>query len=83
MMTPTRRYSRDSLDNDPTSVHAELIAAVEREVIAEALQFTSGNLSRASVLLDIPRPTLRAKILSLGLQVEPATTATRRSTATE
>ena len=73
-----RRYARDRLGNDPTDLHAELIAVVEREVIAEALRFTNGNLSRASALLGIARPTLRAKIAALDLRVEPATTVTRR-----
>ena len=73
-----RRYARDHLGNNPTALHAELIAVVEREVIAEALRFTNGNLSRASVLLGIARPTLRAKLAALGLQVEPAATITRR-----
>jgi len=55
-----------------------LLAVVEREVIAEALRFANGNLSRASLLLGIARPTLRAKISALGLQVERTTTVTRR-----
>jgi two-component system nitrogen regulation response regulator GlnG len=72
-----RRYARDRLGNDPTDLHAELLAVVEREVIVEALRFTNCNLSRASLLLGIARPTLRAKIAALGLGVESTTTVSR------
>jgi nitrogen regulation protein NR(I) len=73
-----RRYAQDRLGSDPTGLYAELIAVVEREAIAEVLRFTNGNLSRASVVLGISRPTLRAKIAALDLRVESASTVSRR-----
>jgi len=72
-----RRYVQERLGKAPTDLHAELLAVVEREVIAEALRFTNGNLSQASILLGISRPTLRAKIAALDLGIESATTVSR------
>jgi len=42
--------------------HERLMAQLERLTIAEALQRTVGNRTRAAQLLGIPRPTLHAKI---------------------
>lgn len=72
-----REYVRARLRDDPKDLCAELVTLAEREVIAEVLRHTNGNLSRASVVLGIARPTLRTKIAALGLQVDATTTVTR------
>jgi transcriptional regulator with PAS, ATPase and Fis domain len=42
-------------------------AAVEKEIILEALQTTQGNKKKAAELLDISRPLLYQKMRRLGL----------------
>ncbi|HEX5009959.1 MAG TPA: sigma-54 dependent transcriptional regulator [Planctomycetota bacterium] len=62
-----RSMSRQVLVDAPGSAYDRLMQAAERLVIAEALRRTRGNLSQASRLLGLSRPTLRAKVLRYGL----------------
>jgi DNA-binding NtrC family response regulator len=50
--------------------HANLLEAVDRLLIEEAMQRTDGNQSQAAKLLGLPRPTLHAKLQKLGLRLE-------------
>jgi two-component system nitrogen regulation response regulator GlnG len=54
----------------PGGLHAELIAAVERVLLSRVLRHTHGNLTQASELLGLSRPTLRHKLRTLGLAAE-------------
>jgi two-component system nitrogen regulation response regulator GlnG len=58
--------------NGPPGLHAEVIAAVERILLARVLQHTHGNQTQASELLGLSRPTLRHKLRTLGISAERA-----------
>ena len=49
-------------------VHEELLEKIERLLIAEALERSKGNQTRAADLLGLTRPTLHAKIQKYGLR---------------
>jgi two-component system nitrogen regulation response regulator GlnG len=51
-------------------LHEEVIAAVERELLAEVLRHTHGHQTQASELLGLSRVTLRHKLRTLGLAVD-------------
>ncbi|MCA9236514.1 MAG: sigma-54-dependent Fis family transcriptional regulator [Planctomycetales bacterium] len=53
-------------------VFAEVVGDAEREVIAEVIRATGGNLTQAAKRLGISRTTLRSKLASLGISVELA-----------
>lgn len=48
-------------------LYTEVVEWVERRLLADVMKHTRGNLSQASRLLGISRPTLRAKLNALGL----------------
>jgi two-component system nitrogen regulation response regulator GlnG len=52
-------------------VHREVLALVERNLIARALERTRGNQLRAARLLGINRNTLRKRCRLLGLPAAP------------
>ena len=58
------------LEAGSMNIYAEVTNDVERELIAEVLRFTDGNLSLAAKRLGISRTTLRAKLASLGISIE-------------
>jgi two-component system nitrogen regulation response regulator GlnG len=51
-------------------LYEEVIAAVERELLAEVLRHTHGHQTQASELLGLSRVTLRHKLRTLGLAVD-------------
>ena len=53
--------------DDPGELHSQLLADVEKPLIAAVLAHTDGNQIRAAALLGINRNTLRKKIAELGL----------------
>ncbi len=57
----------------PPGVHAEVLAAVERILFTRVLRQTHGNLTAASELLGLSRPTLRHKLRTLGLAADRGT----------
>jgi len=61
------RLIRERLASGGDNVYAEVIEWVERRLLADAMKHTRGNLSQASRLLGISRPTLRAKLNALNL----------------
>ena len=63
-------FVRGRLAAGATGLHAEVVASAERDLITEVLRHTGGNLSQATALLGISRPTLRSKMAALGLAVE-------------
>jgi DNA-binding NtrC family response regulator len=62
--------TRQRLEAGSMNVFAEVVEQAEREIIAEVLRFTDGNLSLAAKRLGISRTTLRAKLTALGISVE-------------
>ena len=48
----------------------EVIAAVQRELIVNALDATSGNYSQAAELLGITRSTLRKRVRKFAIKEE-------------
>ncbi|MEE3326833.1 MAG: sigma-54 dependent transcriptional regulator [Myxococcota bacterium] len=57
-----------ALDQDDTGeLHSQILAAVEKPLVATVLAHTDGNQIRAAALLGINRNTLRKKIAELGL----------------
>jgi two-component system nitrogen regulation response regulator GlnG len=51
-------------------IHARVVAAVEKELIARALRHTHGHQAQASELLGINRTTLRHKLRELGIVLD-------------
>lgn len=57
-----------ALDRDDTGeLHSQVLAEVEKPLVATVLRHTDGNQIRAAALLGINRNTLRKKIAELGL----------------
>jgi len=48
-------------------LHARLVAALERPLLAQALAISRGNRSHAAAMLDLTRATLRRKLRAHGL----------------
>ena len=55
------------LDDDGIIPYAEIMEEVEKKLIDTALKKTNGNKSKASVLLGLPRQTLKYRIQKLDL----------------
>ncbi|MDR3641746.1 MAG: sigma-54 dependent transcriptional regulator [Humidesulfovibrio sp.] len=67
---PLRAFIRHALmDEAGNAAFEHVLDAVARDTIAEALEITGGNRTRAAKLLGLSRPTLIAKIEKYGLKV--------------
>jgi two-component system nitrogen regulation response regulator GlnG len=75
----TLRFVRRRLWEGTSALYHELIERVERELLAEVLEQTHGNITQAAAILGITRPTLRAKLAKLGLTLENKLTITQHS----
>ena len=64
------QFIRERLAGDCTTLHAEVIDRVERELLTAVLKSTRGNLTKSAAILGITRPTLRSKLQHLGLALE-------------
>ena len=60
---------RALLDQAGDAAYEHILDTVARGTIAEALEITGGNRTRAAKLLGLSRPTLIAKIEKYGLKV--------------
>jgi DNA-binding NtrC family response regulator len=65
-----REWARDALSRGDENILSKLSRQVERLIIAEALNLTDGNRSRAAKLLGVSRPTLLARIDKYNLRTE-------------
>jgi two-component system nitrogen regulation response regulator GlnG len=61
------RLVQQKIQSGESGLYDDLIARVERELIAQVLQVTNGNQVDAAALLGITRTTLRTKIRKLGI----------------
>lgn len=67
---PLRAFIRRALmDEAGNAAFEHVLDAVAKSTIAEALEITGGNRTRAAKLLGLSRPTLIAKIEKYGLKV--------------
>ncbi len=67
---PLRAFIRQALlDAAGDAAYEHVLDAVARGTIAEALEITGGNRTRAAKLLGLSRPTLIAKIEKYGLKM--------------
>jgi two-component system nitrogen regulation response regulator GlnG len=66
------RWVAERLAAGTTDLHGELIARVERQLFADVLRHTGGNLSQAARVMGITRGTLRTKLATLGLAADRA-----------
>ncbi|QVL30380.1 sigma-54-dependent Fis family transcriptional regulator [Telmatocola sphagniphila] len=64
-----RGFIKKRLEEGGTELHQEMLALLETELIAEVIRFTKGNLSQSAAILGITRPTLRAKLEKLGIDI--------------
>ena len=62
--------TRERLAAGSGDIHRELISMAEREIFAEVLRHTDGNLTQAAKRLGITRATLRSRLESLGVSLE-------------
>jgi two-component system nitrogen regulation response regulator GlnG len=69
-----QRFVQGRLDVGTTELYSEFQAATERVLLREVLHRTDNNLTQASRILGISRPTLRTKLSALGISVERSTT---------
>jgi two-component system nitrogen regulation response regulator GlnG len=67
---PLDRWIADAFASDSLSVYDDVIAKVDRRIIARALEQTGGSQSEAAKLLGISRTTLRSKIERLGIKID-------------
>lgn len=49
----------------------QAVAQLEQKMLADTLQLTGGNLSRAAKILEIPRQTLQRKVQQYGIEPNP------------
>ncbi|MBI5757892.1 MAG: sigma-54-dependent Fis family transcriptional regulator [Planctomycetales bacterium] len=61
------RFIREQIEAGSQDVYAAATALTERRVLTRVLEHTKGNQVQAARILGISRPTLRAKLRSLGL----------------
>ena len=57
------QYFKDLHGTEPHAVHAMVVGAVERPMLAVVMQRAGGNQSKAAEWLGINRNTLRRKLL--------------------
>lgn len=73
------KLTRERLQAGSDDIYSELINIAEREIFAEVLQHTDGNLTQAAKHLGIARATLRSRLEALGMSVERNATVEQRT----
>jgi DNA-binding NtrC family response regulator len=64
-----RHFVEDRLREGSVDLYAEVLTAMERDLITRVLDHTEGNQVQASKILGITRGSLRTKIRALGLTI--------------
>lgn len=64
-------FIAERMGSGTTDLYAEVQAIIERQLFAEVLKHTDGNLTQAAKILGITRTTLRSKLTALGMGSEP------------
>ena len=64
---PLAAFVQERLEQGSTNLHPEMLALVEKQLFRMVMRHTNNNLSHASRILGITRPTLRSKLAALGL----------------
>jgi two-component system nitrogen regulation response regulator GlnG len=64
------RFVRERIAAGATNLYADYQAVVDRQLLADVLDHTGGNLTQAARILGITRATLRSKMIALGLASE-------------
>lgn len=72
------RFIRRRLNEGTSNLYTEVLEWIERELLTEMLLQSSGNITQASLILGITRPTLRSKLAHLGLALDNKMTVTAR-----
>ncbi|TWU57106.1 sigma-54-dependent transcriptional regulator [Rubripirellula reticaptiva] len=62
--------TRKRLASGSNDIHRELVNIAEKEIFAEVLKYTDGNLTQAAKRLGITRTTLRSRLESLGMSLD-------------
>lgn len=75
------RLTRELLDSGSEDIHRELVGLAEKEILAEVLRYTSGNLTQAAKRLGITRTTLRSKLEALDMSLDRTVSLTDHSNA--
>lgn len=74
--TSLEAFIEEHLDQGTSSLYADCLAYMERNLVARTLRRTEGNLSRAAALLGITRGSLRNKAKTYGITVNRAVDVT-------
>jgi two-component system nitrogen regulation response regulator GlnG len=72
------KLTSERLQAGSHDIHRELVSLAERQIFAEVLEYTDGNLTQAAKRLGITRTTLRARLEALGMSVERSATLEQR-----
>jgi two-component system nitrogen regulation response regulator GlnG len=72
------KLTSERLQAGSYDIHRELVSLAERQIFAEVLEYTDGNLTQAAKRLGITRTTLRARLEALGMSVERSATLEQR-----
>lgn len=68
ILNPLRKALEEARENGSGDVHQELVSELEKQLITNALELSSGHLGHVSSWLGISRVTLRKKIEVYGLK---------------
>lgn len=71
-VAPLAQQVHARLQAGSDEIYTQLIRQAEREIIATVLHATGGNLTQTAKRLGISRTTLRAKLQSLGIDLQQA-----------
>jgi two-component system nitrogen regulation response regulator GlnG len=63
-------FIRQRIDAGTSQLYDEVVQSVERTMLNEVLHRVEGNISRAAAILGISRSTFRAKLATLGINLD-------------
>ncbi len=74
---PWETFIQQQLSGQTNTLYADVIAQVERHLLAAVLRHTNGNRVQAARILGVTRSTLRSKMSSLGISIGNSVLAER------